>query len=73
MWTAVLLAAALLVSGDAKTQQQPAAEDQAHFDNRWGILQRIPAAVKFISYEPALGPFAVAETRPFTRLAYIGR
>lgn len=32
------------------------AEDQAHYDRRWNILQRIPASVRFISYEPALGP-----------------
>ena len=40
------------------------AEDQAHFDNRWGILQRIPAAVKFISYEPALGPLRLPKHGP---------
>jgi protein gp37 len=32
------------------------AEDQRHFDRRWKVLQKIPAAIKFISYEPALGP-----------------
>jgi protein gp37 len=32
------------------------AEDQLHFDKRWPILQRIPASVRFVSYEPALGP-----------------
>ena len=31
------------------------AEDQPHFDQRWKHLQKIPAAIKFISYEPALG------------------
>jgi protein gp37 len=31
------------------------AEDQEHFDRRWPILARIPAAVRFISNEPALG------------------
>jgi protein gp37 len=32
------------------------AENQTYFDSGWGILQRIPAVVRFISYEPALGP-----------------
>jgi protein gp37 len=32
------------------------AEDQARFDQRWPVLSRIPAAVRFISYEPAIGP-----------------
>lgn len=31
------------------------AEDQARFDQRWPVLSRIPAAVRFISYEPAIG------------------
>jgi protein gp37 len=30
-------------------------EDQSHFDQRWPILSKIPAAVRFISYEPAIG------------------
>lgn len=32
------------------------AEDQPHFDRRWKIMREIPAAVRFCSYEPALGP-----------------
>jgi protein gp37 len=32
------------------------AEDQEHFDHRWPILKEIPAWVRFISYEPAIGP-----------------
>jgi protein gp37 len=32
------------------------AEDQQHFDRRWKLLHTIPARVRFISYEPALGP-----------------
>jgi protein gp37 len=32
------------------------AEDQPHFDQRWKHLLHVPAAIKFISYEPALGP-----------------
>lgn len=31
-------------------------EDQPHYDRRWPILAAVPAAVHFISYEPALGP-----------------
>lgn len=32
------------------------AENQENYDKRWPILRRIPAAVRFISYEPAVGP-----------------
>jgi len=31
-------------------------EDQERYDRRWPILRDIPAAVRFISYEPAIGP-----------------
>jgi protein gp37 len=31
------------------------AEDQEHYDRRWAILSKIPAKVRFISYEPAIG------------------
>jgi protein gp37 len=31
-------------------------EDQAAYDRRWPILRSIPAQVRFISYEPAIGP-----------------
>lgn len=31
-------------------------EDQAAFDRRWPILREVPAKVRFISYEPAIGP-----------------
>ena len=34
------------------------AEDQEHFDRRWAILSKIPATVRFISYEPAIGPLS---------------
>jgi protein gp37 len=30
-------------------------EDQSRFDQRWPILSKIPAVVRFISYEPAIG------------------
>jgi protein gp37 len=32
------------------------AEDQEWYDHRWSILRKIPAKIRFISYEPALGP-----------------
>jgi protein gp37 len=32
------------------------AEDQKNYNKRWNILQRIPAVVRFVSYEPAIGP-----------------
>jgi len=32
------------------------AEDQERFDHRWPILREIPASIRFISYEPAIGP-----------------
>jgi protein gp37 len=40
------------------------AEDQEWFDRRWPILSKIPAAVRFISYEPALGPLTLGDARP---------
>ena len=35
------------------------AEDQEHFDQRWRVLKQVPAAVHFISYEPALGQVSI--------------
>jgi len=42
------------------------AEDQKHYDLRWPILAAVPAAIRFISYEPALGPITLAgyDTHP---------
>ncbi|MGE0280536.1 MAG: phage Gp37/Gp68 family protein [Rhizobiaceae bacterium] len=37
------------------------AEDQAHYERRWKVLRKVPAAVHFISYEPALGPLVLGE------------
>lgn len=34
-------------------------EDQAAYDKRWPILRSIPAIVRFISYEPAIGPLTI--------------
>jgi len=35
------------------------AENQERYDERWPILARIPAAVRFISFEPALSPLKI--------------
>ena len=32
------------------------AEDQERYDHRWPILAKVPATIRFVSYEPALGP-----------------
>ncbi|MEX2374775.1 MAG: phage Gp37/Gp68 family protein [Dehalococcoidia bacterium] len=32
------------------------AEDQERYDQRWKYLADVPAAVRFVSYEPAIGP-----------------
>ncbi len=37
------------------------AEDQVRYDHRWPILDSIPAVVKFVSYEPALGPLTLMD------------
>jgi protein gp37 len=39
------------------------AEDQTRFDARWKRLKKIPAVVRFISYEPALGPVRLPSGR----------
>lgn len=31
-------------------------ESQTYYDQRWRVLREIPARVRFISYEPAIGP-----------------
>jgi len=40
------------------------AEDQKRFDQRWEHLQKIPASIKFISYEPAIGPLRLPIDAP---------
>lgn len=35
------------------------AEDQQEYDRRWPVLAPLPATVKFISYEPAIGPLTL--------------
>lgn len=39
-------------------------EDQAAYDKRWPILRSIPAIVRFISYEPAIGPLKLSGSCP---------
>lgn len=39
-------------------------EDQRRFDKRWPNLEATAAAVRFISYEPALGPVRLGAARP---------
>ena len=36
------------------------AEDQERYDQRWPALAAVPAAVRFISYEPAIGSLSIA-------------
>jgi protein gp37 len=40
------------------------AEDQPNYDRRMKHLQRVPAVVHFISYEPAIGPLKVTGLYP---------
>lgn len=40
------------------------AEDQAAYDRRMPYLQRVPASIHFISYEPALGPLKITGLFP---------
>jgi protein gp37 len=35
-------------------------EDQARFDARWKRLKKIPAVIRFVSYEPGLGPLRLS-------------
>jgi protein gp37 len=41
------------------------AEDQARYDQRWGKLLDVTARVKFVSYEPALGPLELGKLGPY--------
>lgn len=43
-------------------------EDQGAYDRRWPILRDIPAAVHFISYEPALGPLRILGDDQFSKM-----
>jgi hypothetical protein len=48
------------------------AEDQKRFNLRWPRLSEIPARVRFISYEPALGPLRLPPTGPYPDWLIIG-
>jgi protein gp37 len=37
------------------------AEDQDAFDRRWPVLAKVPAKIRFISYEPAIGPLTIRD------------
>lgn len=39
-------------------------EDQERYDLRWPILRSVPAAIRFISYEPAIGPLRLHSEGP---------
>jgi protein gp37 len=39
-------------------------ENQEYFNRRWRYLSAIPARIRFISYEPALGPLQLGEAHP---------
>ena len=41
------------------------AENQHWFDRRWAVLQGVPAVVRFISYEPALGRLRLPDIGPY--------
>jgi protein gp37 len=41
------------------------AEDQSHFDQRWPHVCGVPAAIRFVSYEPAIGPLRLPRTGPY--------
>lgn len=38
------------------------AENQAYFDKRWAFVDPLPFRIKFVSYEPALGPIQLNES-----------
>jgi protein gp37 len=38
------------------------AEDEQNYRHRWSILARLPAVLRFVSYEPALGPLGAINT-----------
>lgn len=40
------------------------AENQTEYDRRWAALSAVPARVRFISYEPAIGPLTYIWGRP---------
>lgn len=58
--------ASMIVWGDAPPPNVwvgTTCEDQAAFDRRWPVLEKIPARVRFVSYEPAIGPLTMRRHR----------
>jgi protein gp37 len=62
-----------LGDGDPNVWLGITAEDQVHFDQRWKLLQKIPASLKFISYEPALGALRLPALGPYPDWLISGR
>lgn len=52
------------VSGYSNVWLGFTAEDQTRFEQRKRFIAEIPAAVWFVSYEPAIGPLRIAESDP---------
>jgi protein gp37 len=48
------------------------AEDQERYDQRCRFIERIPAAVWFVSYEPAIGPLRLNHDKPVPHWLIIG-
>lgn len=48
------------------------AEDQKHYDQRWKHLAAVPAVVRFVSYEPAIGPLALPAEGPHPDWLIVG-
>lgn len=42
-------------------------EDQERYDVRWPLLYRVPAAIRFVSYEPALGYINLMRPFPLSK------
>jgi protein gp37 len=58
-------AAARLGDGYRNVWLGVTAENREWFDRRWKHLQNIPAVIKFISYEPAIGPLRLPKCGPY--------
>lgn len=48
------------------------AEDQVRYDQRWKVLKKVSAAVKFVSYEPAIGPVVIGEQSEYPDWLIVG-
>lgn len=47
-------------------------EDQKAYDHRWPLLLQVPAIIRFISYEPAIGPLRIGDGEAPTWIIYGG-